>query len=796
MAKKKQFDADFSKIAKRIIKTPLQDFVEESFLPFAHYSIMQRALISDDGLKPVQRRILHAMLQLGLTPEKPYLKAATIVGEVMGKYHPHGDSSISDALARLGQDFSLRVPLVDVYGSVGHTTGDVPAAPRYWEGRPTKAAIEAVREIKEGAIDLSINYDGTLPEPTILPTRWPIGIINGSEGIAVGYSSKIMPHNPTEVMDACVYLVKNPEASLKEIMKIMKGPDMPTGGILLGKEGVKDYFETGKGTFIIRGKYKIEPGARGTHVITFSEAPYQISSETITGDISKCKRDKNLLKEVSFYKDLSDKKNGFKYSIGVKGGANPEVVLRDLFKHTSLQASFPVNSTVLIDGVPKVVPMLDLLKNFIAFRCMCITNKANYKIKALNKSIERLEGILKVLVDIDKAIKIIRGAEDSTIANEQLQKTFKINEEQSNYILSMPLRKLTKSDSIEIQTDLDSKKAEKEKMERVLNDEEVFKQYLVEELEETKKIIASPRRTALTSKTSEDLKAEAAEIRKVATKSNKNVDCYITLTADGNVIRAEEPFVQSKKQVAIISQVKAKSQENLIFINKNGEATRIPTSFVPEVFVDVQTLTGINVDSIAGLAAENVDKDNFGVLIVTTSGGVNIVNGGYPVSKDFLITKLSDDENIVTAIPLTPKEVENKNLVLISTDGYVLKFPLEQVRTSNSGAGTVKGMNLNESAKIAGAAVSEPEKGVIVSCSHKTIKTTDLSDIPGRNRNAKGVILHKLVKEDEILTAFAGEAVVAIKAGKPIKIPEVNGRALAGVNRVGSGILLGHLTTK
>lgn len=791
MAKDKK--VDFSKVAAHVIKTPLENFVEDSYLPYAHYVIMSRALISDDGLKPVQRRILYAMDQLGLTDKKDFIKAAQIVGETMGKYHPHGDASIGDALSRMGQTFSLRVPLVDVQGSVGFTTGDDPAAPRYWEGRPTKAAMELTRELKEGAIEMGLNYDGKFPEPAMLPIKWPNGLINGSQGIAVGYSSIIVPHNPTEVMDAVIALVKNPDLTVEEIMKIMPGPDMPTGGILTGYEGVKEYFETGRGTFAIRGKYKIVPGARGTHQVIFSEAPYQVSAEQIVSAVAKHKKDRDRFKEISYVKDLSDIDNGFKLSIGIKAGANPEVVLRDIFKWTPLEQTFSVNMNVLVDGVPKVNSVKDMLDGFIEFRSQCIVNKANHKLKGLNRDIERLDGIIKVLVDIDKAISIIRKSEDTQTANEKLQKTFKINEEQSSFILSMPLRRLTKSDSLSIKNEIKELKEEQKYLNKILNDEKVFAEHMIKELEETKEIIADERRTQINNKTEEELKAEAAALKKAAAKEAKNTPVYVTLFADDTVTRTDKPFKQERSPVAITTQVRAGTQENLIFVTEDGKALKVPVTHVPEnTVIDVDVTTGLKKNSVVGLGKETFDKTSHGILIATSSGGVNIVNGGFPVGEEFQIAKLSDDETIISATWLEKKDVEDNSMVLISTDGYVLKFPVEQIRTSNSGAGTVKGMNLNKDAYIAGASVTDAEKAQIVSCTYKTIKVTEISEIPARNRNAKGVILHKLQKDDEILSAFASERVVANKGDRSLRLPEPNERALAGTSRVGTGVKLGH----
>lgn len=783
---------DFSRIAANIIKVPLETFVEDSYLPFAHYVIMSRALISDDGLKPVQRRILYAMDQLGLTDKKSHMKAAQIVGETMGKYHPHGDSSIGEAISRMGQEFSMRVPLIDAQGSLGFTTGDAPAATRYWEGRPTAAAMELTRDLKEGAVEMGLNYDGKFAEPAMLPIRWPNGLINGSQGIAVGYSSNIVPHNPGEVMDAVIAMIKNPDITLEQIMEIMPGPDMPTGGVLINYEGVKEYFETGKGSFSIRGRYEIVPGARGTHQIIFNEAPYQVSSEQIISAVSKAK-ERGRFKEISQVKDLSDIDYGFRLSIGIKAGANPEVVLKDIFKWTPLEQSFPTNLNVLKCGSPVVSPVRDLLQGFLEFRTECVINRANHKLTNLSKQIERLAGIIAVLVDIDKAISIIRKSDDANEANVKLQKQFKINEEQAAYILSMPLRRLTKSDSLSINKEIDELRTEEKMLEELLSDGKKFNAFLIKELEETRAIIADERRTTISTKTEAELKKEANDAKKANDRFVKNSEVYVTLFADGNVIKTLEPYKQIGSPVGIISEVRVKSQENLVFIKKNGTGVKIPVSFIPEELIASSVTTGLPANSIIGLGKETIDKNSYGTLIVTSTGGVNIVNGGVPAGDEFVFTKLGKDEYIVTAFDVEKKEFQKKVIVMVSSDGYILKFPVDQIRTSNSGAGTIRGMTLTEGEHLAGASIVEDIKDIIiVSCSHNTIKVTDLEEIPIRNRSAKGVILQRLSKEDEILTAFASERVVANKNDKSLRLPEKTGRAVAGTKRTGANILLGH----
>lgn len=794
MTRKKIAEVDFSKVAANIIKTPVETFVEDSYLPYAHYVIMNRALISDDGLKPVQRRILFAMNELGLTDKKDFMKAAQIVGETMGKYHPHGDSSIGDALARLGQTFSMRVPLVDVQGSVGFTTGDDPAAPRYWEGRPTAAAMELTRELKEGAVEMGLNYDGKFPEPAMLPIRWPNGIINGSQGIAVGYSSNVIPHNPTEVMDAAIALVKNEDITIDEIMKIMPGPDMPTGGVLVGYDGIKEYYETGRGSFAIRGKYEIIPGARGTHQILFSEAPYQVSAEQVVQAVDRQKKQNGRLKEISYVKDLSDINSGFKLSVGIKAGANPNVVLKEIFKRTPLEQSFSANMNVLKYGVPRVSSMKELLQDFVDYRAECIVNKVNYKIAEVEARTERLNAIIAVLVDIDKAINIIRKAENAEIAGEKLKKTFKLNDEQADYILSMALRRLTKSDVVAIKKEIEENNKLLKYLNLLLVDEKAFNKHMIGELEETKKIIADDRRTVISNKSEEDLKEEARLAKKQAADAAKNAECYITLFADDTVTRSEKPFVQEGSPKAILGHVKTRTQEEVIFITRDGEALKLQSSFIPEdVVMDVSIATGLPAGSVVGVGCMNHDKGSVGTLLTTTDGGVNIVNGGYPTAEKFQIVNLGKEEKVLSAVAVETSDMENNSILMVSSDGYVIHFPLEQIRTSNSGAGTVRGMNLEKGEHLAGSSVIDTNvDNQIVSCTHQTIKVTELSEIPSRNRNAKGVILQRLSKEDEILSAFASPRVVANKNDRSLRLPEPTDRAISGGARKGSGVLLGH----
>lgn len=793
--KRKQQDesVDFSLIAADIIESPVEEFVSDMYLPFAHYVIRDRALVSDDGLKPVNRRLLYAMHQMKLSHLDSHLKANTIVGETMGRYHPHGNTSIEAALARMGQIHNMRVPIIDAQGAIGKVPGSVPASGRYWEARLTPAGTALVEELDDGVTTLIPTYDDTGFEPTSMPIRWPQVIINGTQGIAVGYASTIFPHNPTEVMNAVKALIRNQDLSIDEILKIMPGPDFPTGGVMVGVEGVKDYYETGSGSITLRGSYEITPLPRGQTAISFFEVPYQVSAESVKIDVDKARKRDKLKGLASQPKDLSGK-DGLHIQFIVKSGANVVQTLREIFQYTSLESKFSANMTVLHGGVPKVTPIIGIMKQFIALRQVAVVARTESKLNKVIERIERNEGLIKVIVDIDKAIDIIRKSESSEEAQAKLMKAFKVNDEQATYVLSMPLRRLTKSDKLELENNIKSLKDDRFRYETILSSDETINEEIIADIEETSKIIADERRTTIITASAEELAEEAKAQRQEIKQASKETPCFITQFADKTVIKTVEPFEQGARgAIPIISQFETSSHDTILTIMKDGTAGRIPTTYIHEEASSL-SVTGYSDNSVIGFGVENLVNGAIGTLIATSKGSVNIVNGGFPQMNDFSIVKLDEGEEVIYAQPLYEEDL-TKSIVMVSEDGQVAYFGVDEIRTSNSGAGTVRGM-ITDNSIVGVSVINVTDESILVSCTHATIKVTPMSDIAVRKRGAKGLRLHALEKDDTVITAFAGTPVIATKNDRGIRLPEETPRATKGSNRSGEGVILGHLNYK
>lgn len=783
-------EIDFTQIAANIEEVGVSQFVNENYLNYAYYVIQDRALISADGLKPVQRRILQTMFSDNILHNSPHMKAATVAGNTMGRLHPHGNVSIEDALGRMAQKHVMRVPLIDYYGSIGEEAGDALTAARYWEARLSRPAVELIKELKSGAVPTHKNFDGTLDEVSVLPSTWPVGLVNGSEGIAVGYASTMPPHNPTEVMDAAIALIQNPKLTLDELMEIMPGPDFPTWGQVTGVEGVRDYYETGRGTFSIRGEHEVEQLPRGRARIEFFSLPYQVSPEKILTDLKKAQQ-RGLLKEISEAKNLGSG-DETRVSFTVKAGSNLTQVLQSLYKYTSVEVKFSSNMTVLDDNVPKLMSMHELLQQFIDFRQIITVNKLEFRLEHIKAIVERLEGIIKVIdVDLDKAIAIIRKSDTAEIAQTKLMKTFKINEEQSSYILSMTLRRLTKSDTTKIRNDIRDYTNESKEITKVLGSEKELFKVIVRDMEEIATIIGDERRTEILNKTAEDIAQENKAIRTEIKTQEKDSPCYITVFANGLISKQAEPYKQTRKVIPILNEFKSTTQADLIVLMKDGTGHKVPATYIaPGDPVSISML-GVDENEVIGVTNQELGKDGFGTLVITSKGEVNIINGGYPVSMStFEAVKLPEGVELVLAQFITKEEQESNDIVTISSDGYALTFKLSEVRTSNAGAGTVRGMIVDDNI-VVGASVLSGD-GVIVSCTHNSIKVTNLEEVPARKRGAKGVILQRLSKDDEVISAFTSNEVVAWKNNKAIRLPEPTKRSTVGEERSGTGVTLGH----
>ncbi len=480
----------------KIVDVDVSSELSDSFLEYAYSVIYSRALPdARDGLKPVQRRILHQMSEMGLKPDRGHVKSARVVGEVMGKLHPHGDTAIYDALVRMAQSFSMRLPLIDGHGNFGSLDAG-PAAMRYTEARLASASLMMVDEVDEDTVDFGANYDGQILEPLVLPAAFPNLLVNGATGIAVGMATNMAPHNLGEVVTAAIHLIENPNATVKQLMKIVPGPDFPTGGTLIGKEGVLDAYQTGKGAFKVRAKSEIGKVSARKQGITITELPFNIGPEKIVERISDLVKSKKI-QGISDIVDLTDGQNGTKVVVEVKNGYEPEKVLENLYKLSPLEDAFSINAVALVDGKPKTLGIKELLEVFISHRIEVVTRRSKFRKEKATARLNLVDGLLKAILDIDKVVKIVRGSEDAAEAKASLIKSFKLTDEQATHILDMPLRRLTKISKIELDSEQKSLKSEISTLTALLKSDEALRKKVAEELKDVAAKYATPRRTVI-----------------------------------------------------------------------------------------------------------------------------------------------------------------------------------------------------------------------------------------------------------------------------------------------------------
>lgn len=482
----------------KIVDIDVASEMSGSFLEYAYSVIYSRALPdARDGLKPVHRRILHQMSDMGLRPDKGHVKSARVVGEVMGKLHPHGDTAIYDALVRMAQAFSMRLPLIDGHGNFGSLDSG-PAAMRYTEARLAQSAMAMVAESDENTVDFGANYDGQLLEPLVLPAAYPNLLVNGGSGIAVGMATNMAPHNLGEVIAATKFLIENPGASLKQLMKYIPGPDFPTGGQLVGAEGVREAYATGKGSFKVRATVEISKVSSRKMGITIRELPFTIGPEKVVeriADLAKAKK----IHGISDIIDLTDGKTGTNVVIELKNGFEPEQVLEQLYKLTPMEDAFSINAVALVNGRPQTLGLKELLQVFITHRIEVVRRRSEFRKAKANGRLVLVDGLLKAIIDIDKVIKIIRNSEDAATAKESLIKTFKLNDEQATYILDMPLRRLTKVSKLELESEQKELSSVIKTLNILLSSEENIRKQVADELSAVGKSFATPRKTLILS---------------------------------------------------------------------------------------------------------------------------------------------------------------------------------------------------------------------------------------------------------------------------------------------------------
>ena len=794
--------------AKEIEEVRIPEFMDQTRLPYAWSVIRERALVdSRDGLKPVQRRILWTLYEDKVLPSREFMKVARLAGNVL-RYHPHGNTSVEDALVRMAQPYSLRVPLIWGKGSFGAHPGDEAAASRYIEAKLNKEAVELLDEIPSGSVKMIPNFDDTLKEPEVLPVRWPVGVINGSQGIAVGYAANMPQHNPTETLKACKLLLRKPNASIEEVMQVMPGPDFWTGGQVIGIDGVQEYFRTGKGTFTVRAKYKQEQQTRGKVRFTFYELPPNVSCESIVQKVRNLiKTDAKFKEGIARVDDLTGRvnDNDVRLLIETKAGSNSQEILAMLFKKTELQSTFSVNNTVVSGGFPKTMGIRELLLEFLELRKQCVlTRSQNYKEKKLAR-IHQIDGLLAILLDVDKAIAIIRKSDSQEDARVKLMKAFKIDEGQANYVLDMQLRKLTRQDSDALKAEDQQLKEDIDALDKILTDEKELRKVINAELDKEIKIIGRPRLMEITGLTDEEAKNNEKQMLADIRREGNDTQTFMYVTTDGRLFKTPNKMTTisdwrsdpSMKPVEpFVSSFKTTTQARLGIVGTDGREYAVSASFLRN---GEDTTMSKMANLTNGVKPVTILPDDDRQVLVASADGMirkmNLsTNGKWDGNRPFV--KLADGDRLVSVIDLS-NTIKNSTVLIITQLGKVIRFNLDDVSPVSLGSQLIKGMNLKKDDKVAAVVVARPDAESLVTMSRSTIKVTPLSDITVSNRGGAGVMLHPLDKlngvvSDRIETAAVDGVLMSAK-NKVVGLPDATPRAAKPTVNMNIGAKLASL---
>jgi DNA gyrase subunit A len=788
---------------ENIVDVDVSEEMRGSYLEYAYSVIYQRALPdARDGLKPVQRRILYSMNEMGLRPDRGHVKCARVVGEVMGKLHPHGDSAIYDALVRLAQPWSMRMQLVDGHGNFGSLGGDdSPAAMRYTEARMSRAAALMVASIDEETVDFRPNYDGQELEPEVLPSAFPNLLVNGGSGIAVGMATNMAPHNLVEVVSAARHLIAFPEATLDDLMRFVPGPDLPTGGKIVGLEGIRDAYETGRGTFRTRATAHIESVTPRRKGIVVTELPYAVGPERVVAKIKDLVNAKKI-SGISDLKDLTDRQQGLRLVIEIKNGFHPEAVLEELYRLAPLEETFGINNVALVDGQPRTLGLRDLLQVYVDHRIEVVRRRSQFRRKKREDRLHLVDGLVIALLNIDEVIRVIRDSDDSAEAKTRLMGTFELSEIQAQYILDTPLRRLTKYDRLELEKEKERLTREIAELTAILDSESRLRKLVSEELAEIAKTYGTPRRTVL---------LESSGQTKTAAVPLEVADdpCRVLLSSTGLLARtiSAEVLPSDDSRAAhdvIVSTVAATARGQVGAVTSAGRLIRVdvldlpalPPSATPPSLAGgapMSEFVALNKDeTVVGLAS----LDTGGLTLGTEQGVVKRVAPDYPKNADeFEVIGLKEGDRVVRALQL---ESEDHDLVFISSDAQLLRFAASSVRPQGRPAGGMAGIRLSPGAKAIwfGALDGDAESRVVTIAGSSTalpgtqtgaIKVADYADYPPKGRATGGVRAHRFLKgEDALLFAWAGPtpAKASGLTGKPLDLTPELGR------RDGSGIKL------
>ncbi|MBX3093214.1 MAG: DNA topoisomerase IV subunit A [Cryobacterium sp.] len=794
-APEKSASADASSTGERIDEIDVSTEMEGSFLEYAYSVIYSRALPdARDGLKPVQRRILYQMSEMGLRPDRGHVKSARVVGDVMGKLHPHGDASIYDAMVRLNQPFIMRVPLIDGHGNFG-SLDDGPAAPRYTEARLAAAALALTEDLDEDVVDFVPNYDNQLQQPEVLPAAFPNLLVNGASGIAVGMATNMAPHNLVEVVGAARYLLDNPEAALDDLMSFVPGPDLPTGGTIAGLSGIRDAYETGRGSFKTRATVTVEQlSARKTGLVV-TELPYMVGAEKVIEKIKDGVNSKKL-SGISDVTDLTDRKHGLRLVIGIKTGFNATAVLEQLFKHTPLEDQFNINNVALVEGGPKTLGLRELLQVYLDHRISVTTRRSKFRLARKQERLHLVEGLLIAILDIDEVIQVIRASDDADAARRRLIDVFDLSEAQSDYILELRLRRLTKFSRIELESERDTLRTEIAQLEHILSNPAHVRQVVSDELDAVAERFGTPRRTLLTEAgpsvaTTSGRSKAATPVLEIADRP-----CRVLLSTTGRVICIDlsddtlgAPAKPSKrsKHDAIRSEVTTTTRGEVGAVTNLGRLIRLSPVDLPHVpQSSIQLAAGVKAAEYLALDAKKervlalVPLDGDAPIALGTKQGTvkRVALSELPQRPDVELISLKNGDEVVGAA-LSPDAEE---LVFVTTDAQLLHFPATQVRPQGRSAAGMSGVRVAPSAAVIHFTSVDPAAPIVVatvSTAIDTIAGTDpghakvsaFAEFPGKGRGTGGVRCHTFRKgESSLAVAWVGpESVHAVGADGTVR---------------------------
>jgi DNA gyrase subunit A len=785
---------------EHILDIDVGDEMRASFLEYAYSVIYSRALPdARDGLKPVQRRILYTMNDMGLRPDRGHVKSARVVGEVMGRLHPHGDTAIYDAMVRMAQPWSMRVPLIDGHGNFG-SPDDSPAAMRYTEARMAPAAVAMTASIDEDTVDFKPNYDSRETEPTVLPAAIPNLIVNGTTGIAVGMATNIAPHNLVEVVQALRHLINHPKTDVDGLMRFIPGPDLPTGGKIVGLEGIRDAYLTGRGTFRMRATARIESVTPRRKGIVVTELPYGVGTEKVIERIKTLVQGKKL-QGISNVKDLTDRAKGLRLVIEVKNGFHPEALLEQLYRQTPMEDTFGINTVALVDGQPRTLGLKELLEVFLGHRFDVVRRRSVFRRAKAADRLHLVDGLLVAILDIDEVIALIRTSDDTAMARERLMQVFDLTETQTNYILEMPLRRLTKFSRIELEQEKSELQRIIEDLDAILGDEALLRKVVSDELAEVAKTYGTPRRTVLLESAGTTVTAASVPLE-VA-----DDPCFAFLSSSGLLARSstdEAPGSGGARtnHDVVVSAVRTTARGEIGVVTSRGRLLKLAVLDLPTIPAsanDPNLQGGVPLSEVLSLdsgeralALSVLPSRGPGLALGTRQGVVKRVNPEVLSRDEWEVITLKDGDEVVGALDLATGA---ETLCFITSDAQLLHFGADGVRPQGRSGGGIAGVRVTSGEHVAWFGAVDAADSVVVTASGSStalpgtepgaVKVTPFSEYPPKGRATGGVRCHRFLKgEDALVFAWAGTAPAraAAASGAAVDLPEPTGR------RDGSGV--------